>query len=76
MTLDEVLRVVTAAMLVVTSVTGVVVAFRVNVVHKIVNQAHTDLMNYQRALIRYIESKGLDVPADQSVPDPVEPTDR
>lgn len=70
MDLDTMLRIITAATLVVTSVTGVVVALRVNVVHKIVNQAHTDLVNYQAALIRALESRGIEVPVDQSAPQP------
>jgi hypothetical protein len=75
MTLDEVLRIITAAMLVVTSVTGVVVAFRVNVVHKIVNQEKTNRDNFNRALIRALEDKGIPVPIDQSI-QPIEHDDR
>lgn len=70
MDLDTVLRIITAATLVVTSITGVIVALRVNVVHKLVNQAHTDAMNYQAALIRALEAKGIEVPTDQSAPRP------
>jgi hypothetical protein len=68
--MTTVLQVITAITLVVTSVTGVIVAFRVNVVHKIVNQQHTDLKNYQAALIRALQDKGIDVPLDQSAPQP------
>lgn len=39
-------------------------------VHKIVNQQHTDLKNYQAALIRALESRGIEVPVDQSAPQP------
>lgn len=35
-------------------------------VHKIVNQERTDRLNYQAALIRALEAKGIDVPVDQS----------
>lgn len=38
--------------------------------HVIVNQQHTDLKNYQAALVRFIESQGLEVPLDQSAPHP------
>jgi hypothetical protein len=75
MSMDLMIRILTLVTLMVTSVTGLVVAFRVNVVHKIVNQAHTDLMNYQRALIRALEDKGVEVPRDQSIP-PVGDPDR
>jgi hypothetical protein len=68
--MTTVLQVITAITLVVTSVTGVIVAFRVNVVHKIFNQQHTDLKNYQAALIRALQDKGIDVPLDQSAPQP------
>lgn len=40
---------------------------KVDVVHKIVNQQHTDMANYQRALIRTLEAHGVTVPEDQSV---------
>jgi hypothetical protein len=36
--------------------------------HKIVNQQQTDLRNYQAALIRALEEKGITVPVDQSAP--------
>lgn len=70
MTLDQILDIATVATLATTSVTGLVVAFRVNVVHKIVNQQHTDMKNYQGALIRALEAKGITVPIDQSAPQP------
>jgi hypothetical protein len=35
--------------------------------HTIVNQERTDRMNYQRALIRALEAKGIAVPVDQSI---------
>jgi hypothetical protein len=38
-------------------------------VHKIVNQQRTDALNYQRALIRALQAKGIEVPQDQSVED-------
>lgn len=39
-------------------------------VHTIVNQQRTDMQRYQRALILTLESKGIEVPIDQSI-DPV-----
>lgn len=43
-------------------------------VHTIVNQQRTDGQNYQRALIRALEAKGIEVPIDQSVaPDSIGP---
>lgn len=38
--------------------------------HTIVNQQHTDLKNYQAALIRALQDKGIEVPLDQSAPQP------
>ena len=43
-------------------------------VHIIVNQQHTDSMNFQRALIRALQDAGVDVPVDQSLNDPREKT--
>jgi hypothetical protein len=36
-------------------------------IHTIVNQQRTDMNNYNRALIRALREKGIDVPVDQSV---------
>jgi hypothetical protein len=44
-----------------------------NETHVIVNQQHTDTMNFQRALIRRLNEAGIDIPVDQSLPDVVEP---
>lgn len=50
---------------------------KVEEVHKIVNQQHTDMKNYQAALIRALEARGVEVPIDQSAPAPAPPvTDR
>jgi hypothetical protein len=70
----------TAIALVITAVTGLIRSYKVegkvDKVHKIVNQERTDRMNYQRALIRALEDKGVTVPVDQSIPVPLETTDR
>jgi hypothetical protein len=64
--------VLTACGLVVTALAGYrrskTVEDKVDQVHKIVNQQHTDTMNYQRALIRALEDRGIKVPIDQSIP--------
>jgi hypothetical protein len=63
----------TAVALVITALGGYHRARRVEekleVVHKIVNQQRTDAENYQRALIRALESAGVKVPIDQSKED-------
>lgn len=41
---------------------------QVESVHKIVNQQHTDSMNFQAALIRALVAAGIEVPIDQSLP--------
>jgi hypothetical protein len=41
--------------------------------HKIVNQQRTDMQNYNRALVAALKLAGLEVPIDQSLPDPAEP---
>jgi hypothetical protein len=68
MTLKDVLDVATVATLMMTATTGLIVARRVGVVHNLVNQQHTDLKNYQAALIRALEAQGIEVPIDQSAP--------
>jgi hypothetical protein len=63
---------------VITALGGLVLAFGVllpllrtaRATHKIVNQQHTDMVNYQRALIRALEDQGIVVPIDQSVTEP------
>jgi len=40
--------------------------------HKMLNSEKKERMDYQRALIRFIETKGLEVPIDQSVNDTLE----
>jgi len=39
-------------------------------VHIIVNQQRTDLVNYQRALVKALVAAGIDVPDDQSLEEP------
>jgi hypothetical protein len=34
----------------------------------LVNQQRTDMVNYQRALVRTLKSHGIEVPTDQSAP--------
>lgn len=60
----------------ITALGGLVVAFTVLVpslriakeTHHLVNQGHTDSVNYQNALIRALKDRGIDVPIDQSQP--------
>jgi large-conductance mechanosensitive channel len=37
--------------------------------HKIVNQDHTNIVNYNRALVRALKTAGVEVPVDQSFPE-------
>ena len=37
--------------------------------HKIVNQQRTDMLNFQRALIRALTDHGIPIPVDQSAED-------
>lgn len=41
-------------------------------IHTIVNQQHTDLINYQGALVRALKTAGIDVPVDQSASEPTQ----
>ena len=63
--------VMTALALVITALTerrrSKRVEHKVDQVHIIVNQQRTDTMNYQRALVRALETAGIDVPEDQSI---------
>lgn len=43
---------------------------KVDDVHRLVNQQHTDLKNYQAALIRALNAHGITIPIDQSAPQP------
>jgi len=66
----------TATATVITAIGGLVVALAVllpslriaRATHHLVNQAHTDAVNYQNALIRSLRAAGVDVPIDQSLP--------
>lgn len=61
---------------VITAIGGLIVAFAVLIpslriareTHHLVNQGHTDAVNYQNALIRALKDKEIDVPIDQSAP--------
>ncbi len=41
--------------------------------HKMLNQRYTDMVNYQRALVRALEDKDIAVPIDQSIAEPTKP---
>lgn len=77
--ISAVAAVFTAVALVITAVATLIrsrkVEAKVDQVHKIVNQQHTDLKNYQRALIRALEAHGITIPVDQSI-EPSERDDR
>jgi hypothetical protein len=68
--------IITACASGVTAIGGVIVSIAVLIpslriarqTHHLVNQAHTDAVNYQNALIRALKDKGLPVPIDQSAP--------
>jgi hypothetical protein len=68
--------IITAIAATITAVGGVIVSLTVLLpmfrtakeTHKIVNQAHTDSVNYQNALIRALKDAGIVVPIDQSQP--------
>lgn len=68
--------IITAGASAITAVGGVIVAFTVLIpslrivknTHTLVNQSHTDAINYQNALIRALKDKGIDVPVDQAAP--------
>jgi hypothetical protein len=49
------------------------VEIKVDGVHTIVNQRYTDILNFNRALVRALEGAGIEVPVDQSVPEPTPP---
>ena len=78
--ISAVAAVFTAVALIITAIAGLMAARwagrKIDAVHKIVNQQHTDLVNYQRALIRALEGAGLQVPVDQSAEAIPEQTDR
>jgi hypothetical protein len=69
--ISAVAAVFTAVALVITAIAGLMGVRRagrkIDAVHTIVNQQHTDLVNYQRALVRALEAQGVPVPVDQSV---------
>lgn len=71
-----VVSIINAIAVTVTAVGGIIVSLKVLIplkrtgenTHKLVNQSHTDAINYQNALIRALKDKGIDVPIDQSAP--------
>jgi hypothetical protein len=69
--ISAVAAVFTAVALIITAVAGLMAARRtgrkIDAVHTIVNQQHTDLVNCQRALVRALEAQGVPVPIDQSI---------
>jgi hypothetical protein len=69
--------VITAVSTLFLAIGGVITAFTVLIpilrqtksTHKIVNQQRTDMLRFQRALIRALTDAGIEVPIDQSVDD-------
>jgi hypothetical protein len=66
MELGSIAGLITAVATMVTAVGGIVLSYRVQSVHKIVNQQRTDMLRYQRALIVALKAHGVEVPDDQS----------
>lgn len=66
MGLTELTPFITALATLVTAAGGVYLGYRVQSVHKIVNQQRTDMVQYQRALIFALKAAGIEVPVDQS----------
>ena len=75
--LNHVATLVTAIGVTITAVGGLIVSVTILLpqlrlsknTHALVNQQHTDITNYNRALIRALKSAGIDVPIDQSFPE-------
>ena len=63
---------VTAVATMVTAIGGIYLGRRVQEVHKIVNQQHTDMQNFQTVLINTLKAHGITVPEDQSKVIPTE----
>jgi hypothetical protein len=51
-----------------TIVQSAATAKKVDDVHTLVNQQHTDLQRYQVALLTALRNAGIDIPVDQSLP--------
>lgn len=74
MTPSSAAGIITAVGTMITAMGGLVLAFTVLIpllrtaraTHKLVNQQHTDLKNYQRALVRALVDNNIPVPVDQS----------
>jgi hypothetical protein len=68
--------IITAIGVCITAVGGLVAAFTVFLpilrdvrsTHKIVNQQRTDMLKFQRTLIKTLVAHGIEVPEDQSLP--------
>lgn len=68
--------IITTGASVITALGGVIVAFTVLIpslhiaknTHTLVNQSHTNAINYQNALIRALKENNIEVPVDQSAP--------
>jgi hypothetical protein len=66
---------ITAFGILLTGIAGILpLMHKVDRVHKIVNQQHTDLLRFQAALIQVLNDAGIPLPKDQSLNAP--PTDR
>jgi hypothetical protein len=69
--------IITAGASLITAFGGLVLAFTVLIpllktskdTHKIVNQQRTDMMSYNRALLRALKNANVEVPQDQSLPE-------
>jgi hypothetical protein len=69
--------IITAGASLITALGGLVLAFTVLIpllktskdTHKIVNQQRTDMMSYNRALLRALKNANVEVPQDQSQPE-------
>jgi hypothetical protein len=68
---------ITAIATLITAIGGLVLAFTVVIplfktaksTHRIVNQQRTDMLNFQRALVRTLVEHGIKPPIDQSLSD-------
>lgn len=67
--------IITAVATLMTALGGLLLAFKTVIplyrtaqsTHKIVNQQRTDMLRYQRALIKTLQNAGIDIPDDQSI---------
>jgi hypothetical protein len=69
--------IITAGASLITALGGLILAFTVLIpllktskdTHKIVNQQRTDMMSYNRALLRALRDADVTIPQDQSLPE-------